>query len=210
MNISCNQIDDLLLAGDAFSMEVAARHAAQCPACAEKLAEWEDLSQTARSLHTSWQSDLLWPRIQRSLADARRGSFRAQWLRFAAAVVITTGIAATAFVVVRESVHEARFDQKILEIGAVDAVDRAQRQHEQAIAQMEKLAEPKLEHSDAPLMVSYREKLMLLDEAIAECQSGIERNRQNAHVRKQLLAIYNEKQRTLQDVLREGNDVSNP
>ena len=58
-------------------------------------------------------------------------------------------------------------------------------------------------------MVSYREKLMLLDDAIKECQTNIERNRQNAHLRRQLLAIYSEKQRTLQDVLREDNHVSN-
>ncbi|HVX30931.1 MAG TPA: hypothetical protein VHA53_10665, partial [Nitrolancea sp.] len=61
-----------------------------------------------------------------------------------------------------------------------------------------------------PLMVSYKEKLMLLDDAIAECQQNIDNNRQNAQVRKQLLAMYSEKQRTLQDVLREGDHVSNP
>ena len=49
---------------------------------------------------------------------------------------------------------------------------------------------------------------MLLDDAIAECQAGIDQNRNNAHLRKQLLAVYSEKQRTLQDVLREDNRVS--
>jgi len=52
-------------------------------------------------------------------------------------------------------------------------------------------------------MVSYKEKLMLLDDAIAECQAGVRVNRQNAQLRRQLLSIYTEKQRTLQDVLRE-------
>ena len=74
---------------------------------------------------------------------------------------------------------------------------------------MEKSAEPKLEDPSTPLMVNYKEKLMLLDDAIAECQTNIDRNRQNAHLRKQLLAIYSEKQRTLQEVLREGNHASN-
>ncbi len=58
-------------------------------------------------------------------------------------------------------------------------------------------------------MVSYKEKLMLLDDAIAECQSNIDRNRQNAHLRKQLLAMYSAKQQTLEDVLREDTNVSN-
>ena len=51
---------------------------------------------------------------------------------------------------------------------------------------------------------------MLLDDAIAECQTNIDRNRQNAHLRRQLLTMYSEKQQTLQDVLREDSDVSNP
>ncbi len=51
---------------------------------------------------------------------------------------------------------------------------------------------------------------MLLDEAIAECQSNIDQNRQNAHLRKQLLSMYSDKQQTLQDVLREDSHVSTP
>jgi hypothetical protein len=51
---------------------------------------------------------------------------------------------------------------------------------------------------------------MLLDDAIAECRANIDQNRQNAHLRKQLLAMYTDKQQTLQDVLREDNHVSNP
>jgi hypothetical protein len=57
-------------------------------------------------------------------------------------------------------------------------------------------------------MISYKEKLMLLDDAIAECEANIAQNRQNAHLRKQLLAMYSEKQQTLMDVLREDSDVS--
>ena len=88
-------------------------------------------------------------------------------------------------------------------------MEKAEQQHVAAIDHLEKLAEPKLDTPDTPLMVSYKEKLMLLDDAIAECQKGIESNRNNAHLRKQLLAIYSEKQRTLQDVLREGNHATN-
>jgi len=42
----------------------------------------------------------------------------------------------------------------------------------------------------------------LLDDAIAECQTAIDHNRNNAHLRKQLLAIYSEKQQTLREVMK--------
>jgi len=65
------------------------------------------------------------------------------------------------------------------------------------------VAKAKLDDPSSPLLVSYKEKLMLLDDAIAECETVIQHNRNNAHLRKQLLTMYSEKQRTLQDVLRE-------
>ena len=53
------------------------------------------------------------------------------------------------------------------------------------------------------MLVNYREKLALLDGAIAELKTNIEQNRFNTHLREELLAMYKEKQRTLQDILQE-------
>ena len=208
MNITCSQIDDLLLEGDTLSMQLAGEHARHCDACMEKLAAWNEISATAQSLHADWQNALLWPRIERSIAAERRSHFLKTAYRVAAAVVLTVGIGAGSWFAVQRH-HDNVFDREILRISALDAVERAEKAHESAIDELEKVAEPKLERSESPLMVSYKEKLMLLDDAIAECQTNIDQNRQNAHLRKQLLAIYNEKQRTLEQVMREGNNVSN-
>ncbi len=43
---------------------------------------------------------------------------------------------------------------------------------------------------------------MLLDSAIAEMRAEADRNRFNTHLRKELLAMYREKQRTLQDLMK--------
>ncbi len=206
MNIRCEQIDDLLLEGDSISMQAAARHAEGCPACLEKLTEWNEISDTARGLKTTWESDLLWPGIERALRAEKRSRWQSQILRIAAIVAVSISLAAVSWYagVVRS---RQEFRKEILV--AVDDAETAQKQYERAIARLENLAESKLESSNTPLMVSYKEKLMLLDDAIAECQQNIEQNRNNAHLRKQLLAIYSEKQQTLRDVLREGNHESN-
>jgi hypothetical protein len=205
MTTQCNQIDNLLLEGN---LEEAARHAAACDRCRETLAAWNDVGETARSLHREWQSDLLWPRINRELAAGRRSRFLSRMTRIAAAVVLTAGIGGGTWYGVHAH-RRAEFDQAILRVSALDQVERAERAHVEAIAPLEKVAEPKLDAAGTPLMISYKEKLMVLDDAIAECQTNIDRNRQNAHLRKQLLAIYSEKQKTLQDVLREGDHASN-
>ena len=198
MTITCTEIDNLLMEGDTLALATAAKHAETCAACAETLAGWNEISATARGMRETWTNDMLWPRIERAVARERRRPVR-QLLQVAAALAIFLGMAA----VVWTTIRTRQFDRVILQASAVDEVERAERQHVAAIDRLEKLAEAKLETPATPLMVNYKEKLMLLDDAIAECQTGIQHNRNNAHLRKQLLAIYSEKQRTLRDVLRE-------
>lgn len=208
MTITCNQLDDLLLEGDRFSLEVAARHAQSCDTCMEKLADWNEISATARELHATWNNDMLWPRIERAIRDERRRARTRVW-QVAAALILLTALGAAAWIAQR-LVHAADFDSAIITIAAVDEVERAEQAHIAAINHLERLTASKLDQPSTPLLVSYKEKLMMLDDAIAECQGAINKNRQNAYLRTQLLTMYSEKQRTLQDVLREENNhVSN-
>jgi hypothetical protein len=218
MNITCERLDDLLLEGDPLAMETAARHAAGCAACAETLATWQDLSGTAATLHESWESDVLWPRIERSIraealsarTDASRRRSVARLWQVAAALFLAAILGAGAWFGLRT--REARqFDARILRVDVLDDVDRAEKQHLAAIDRLEGMTrlegttDARTGEPSTPLMISYKEKLLVLDDAIAQCQTAIDHNRQNAHLRRQLLAMYSEKQRTLQDVLREEN-----
>jgi hypothetical protein len=203
MNINCNQLDDLLFDASPLAMDTAAKHAGSCASCREKLDSWNEISDVARSMQKTWQNDMLWPRIERSLRDERSRSLRSWSWQWAAAIIMTIALGATVWFALSVRNHEESFDRDILRVSAMDDVERAEEMHVKAIAQLESIAEPKLDENASPLMVSYKEKLMLLDDAIAECQNNIEQNRQNAHLRKQLLAMYTEKQQTLRDVLRE-------
>jgi len=210
MNITCEQLDNLLLEGDAYSLQTAARHAEGCPACLQTLTEWNEISTVAGSLHTTWDNEMLWPRIERALQKEQR-TWRGHVWQIAAALFLTVALGAVTWRALQARSEHKAFDERIIKVSAVDEVEAAEHKHEAAIANLEKLAESKLDQAPSPLMVSYKEKLMLLDDAIAECQVNIQQNRQNAHLRRQLLAMYSEKQKTLQDVLREdASHVSNP
>ena len=210
MNVTCTQFDDLLFDASPLAMETAARHAQECPECAEKLASWNEITEVAQSMRTTWSNDTLWPRIERSLrAEKKRSASKWIW-QVAAAAVLILGLGGTMFYALRVQTHDAAFDRDILRLSALDEAERAERQHVQAIGKLERLAEARLEEAETPLMISYKEKLMLLDDAIAECRANVDQNRQNAHLRTQLLTMYSEKQQTLQDVLREDSHVSTP
>ncbi|HKO01130.1 MAG TPA: hypothetical protein VJ032_05535 [Thermoanaerobaculia bacterium] len=206
MTIDCKHLDNLLLEGDPFSMQQAAEHASGCAECMQTLTDWNEMSATASTMRTTWKSDTLWPRIERSIRQEPQRSHTSLW-QIAAAILLATGIGVFAFVAHRRA-ERNEFDQSILRVAAVDEVERAEKAHIVAIEHLEQVTDAKLENASSPLMVSYKEKLMMLDDAIAECQSNIQHNRQNAHLRKQLLAMYSEKQRTLQDVAREGNHAN--
>lgn len=198
MTIRCSDLDNLLFEDDPASLTLAAEHARTCDACMETLTTWNELGATARSMQTTWDSDLLWPRIERGLRQQKPSRWMTV-LQIAAVLLLIAGMATVAWRVQRRS----EFDDHILRAAAVEDVERAQQAHLAAIDKLERVAGPKLDDSASPLLVSYKEKLMLLDDAIAECQSHIDHNRQNAQLRRQLLAIYGEKQQTLQNVLRE-------
>lgn len=210
MTIDCTQLDDLLFDGGELAMTTAANHAAHCAECAARLASWDDISSTAKSMRHEWDSDLLWPRIERSLAAQTRPASR-RWFRQAiAASLLTVAIGGTGWFALRLQRNDAAYDATILRLSALDEVERAEQAHLAAIENLERVAETTLENAPSPLIVSYKEKLMLLDDAIAECEANIERNRQNAHLRTQLLAMYSEKQETLRAVVREDIHVSTP
>jgi len=67
MTIRCSELDNLLSDGDPASLALAAEHARNCDACMETLTVWNEISATAASMQTTWDSDLLWPRIERGL-----------------------------------------------------------------------------------------------------------------------------------------------
>jgi hypothetical protein len=89
----------------------------------------------------------------------------------------------------------------LLRDSKVAEVERAERDYMKAIDKLAAEAKPQLDTPDSPLMANYREKLIMLDGAIDELRMHAGQNPSNAHLRYQLLSMYQEKQATLQEVL---------
>ena len=194
-------------------------HARGCDACRRELSEWRDLHAAAPSLKKGWDSPQLWPRIHQALAEeserrrapavASPASSALRWLP-AAAMVALFGIATAGLWVFRNSggrepltSHWETTRAPLLTDRAVDEVEAAEKTYVASIRKLSLLAEPRLADTASPLIVNYREKLDLLDTAIADLQSSIDQNRYNTHLRKELIAVYQEKQRTLQNLMKE-------
>jgi hypothetical protein len=155
------------------------------------------LEEEAPGLRQHWDSPELWPRIAGSLEAERKHAplpHRRPWLAAAAALLL---LAAPAALVYRAQPR----DPLLLTEEALADVRSAERAYAQSIDRLAERAVPRLEDRASPLIASYREKLLLLDDAIATLQAEAGRNPYNQFLRNELLALYREKQKTLEGIL---------
>jgi len=178
----------------------------------------EELSAAARSLHREWQSPELWPAIAAEIAAIdrreRNARVRRRWQVAAAAAVVVLSIAASVWLVRQGSRADrvvpqvAGAGERLLSDEALLEVERAEAQYIATIDALARKTAAATNASASPVLAHLRERLLVIDAAIADCRTEIERNRFNAHLRRQLLSIYQEKRRTLEQILEQEHHVS--
>jgi hypothetical protein len=216
MNVTCNDRDRIFKDSTLAEWAALEAHAATCPLCAEELGAWKSLSFAAQELRDYTASPALWPRIERALAqEAERKTLRAErrgWFSFFQHIPLgwQTAVVGAFVLVLTVSAgwfylhpHENRppTDQSLLKSKALKEVESAETTYVQAIDKLAAEAQPQLDNPATPLLANYHEKLLLLDSAIADLRAQAGMNPSNAQLRHQLLAMYQEKQHTLEEVL---------
>lgn len=169
----------------------------------------DELSAVARTLHREWESPNLWQSIasQIDAAEPVRSDRRPHraWLPLAAAAIVLLTLSSAVWLsprTVEQTTAPARTpaEDRLLSDEAYAEIERSEAQYARALDDLARLVAPRLEMPDSPLLISLRERLMTIDEAIAEARLQIDVNPFNAQLRRQLLFIYQEKRRTLEQV----------
>lgn len=217
----CGDLENALREDSPDLMRSLEEHADTCPACRTELVLWREISAAAQTMHKEWPSPALWPRIARGLeAETQRlrgwrswlawqGGPSLRWQTALATIAILLVTGTTAWIVTHRAPAAPQFtvsqpdNKHLLTDQAVQQVEQAEKAYEQSIDKLAKLAEPKLNNSADPLMANYREKIGLLDAAIRDCRANLDKNSANAYLRQELANFYREKQKTLEQVLRE-------
>jgi anti-sigma-K factor RskA len=217
MNVTCKDRERIFEDGTEVEWIALESHAASCVSCAEELRSWKSLSIAAAELRDYADSPELWVRIHQALIEQAAGiqERRERWSwrsLFGNLSISWRAAAATAFVVVLmvsagwllRPTGKAPIQQgSLLKSKALTEVEHAESAYAQAIDKLVAEARPQLENPATPLMANYREKLLVLDSAIDDLRTQTGQNPSNAHLRYQLLAMYQEKQRTLEEILEE-------
>ena len=216
MNVTCSDRDRIFEDGTLAEWAALEAHAISCPLCAEELRAWKSLSVAAQELRDYSDSPSFWPRIERALAEevARKAerAERKSWFSFlstfprawqtvlAGAFVLVVTVSA-GWLFIHRPPRTVDNDNSLLKSSALKEVESAEKAYERAIDKLASETRPQLENPATPLLANYHEKLLVLDSAIAELRAQAGMNPSNAQLRYQLLAMYQEKQRTLEEVL---------
>jgi len=216
MNVTCSYRERIFEDGTAAEWAALEEHAVSCPLCTEEIRGWKSLSVAAKELRDYSDSASFWPRIERALAEeAARSAQRAErkrWLSFlpsfspawqtilAGALVFMLTVSG-GWIYFHRPIQKIDNDKSLLRTSALKEVESAESSYERAIDKLAAEAKPQLENPATPLLANYHEKLLVLDSAIGELRAQAGLNPSNAQLRYQLLAMYQEKQRTLEEVL---------
>ncbi len=196
MILQCHDLERALRSPEL--MPDARAHAETCAACREQLYLWGEISRLAPELHEEWESPSLWPRIETRLAGAARPRRRAPVWRWVLAAAAVVGLAA---VLSRPWAARRTEPADFLTEEALRDVQQTEEAYARSIEKLSAVAGPGLQQSPSLLAAAYREKLVLLDSAIADLKAGVESNRYNVYLQTQLASLYREKQKTLEEWL---------
>jgi hypothetical protein len=216
MKVTCSDRDRILEDGSPAEWAALEAHAASCGTCQEELRAWKSLSVAAAELRDYQENPSFWPRIERALAEEalrnpqqgkRSGwfsllpSFSPAWQAALAGAFVLALTIAGGWMYTHRLDKTRENDGSLLKSSALKEVESAESAYERAIGKLAADAKPQLENPATPLLANYQEKLQVLDSAIADLRAQAGMNPSNAQLRYQLLAMYQEKQHTLQEVL---------
>ena len=214
MKFECGDLERALANPDL--MAEAQKHLRDCAVCRNEYRVWNEISSTAKQLHCEWESPDLWPNIRRSLEAERPAPKRRrmEWKLWAVAATVAAALllaivrwphSATLRATDTKAVAVSRSGQDFLTEGALREVEKNEAAYRHSIEELSRLAEPKLEsRTPSPISVSYKEKLLMLDSAIAETRATVTQNPLNVSLQTDLADLYREKRHTLEEVLTNG------
>ncbi len=208
-------VSEIFVDGAAEEWAALEVHATTCPECGEELRAWKALSSAAEKLRDYRENPALWSRIEASLMEQEQNKQAPWWesllfwrhvplawqLGLAGAMVFALALTGGYLMLHRSGGTEQSVRGTFLKDHKLAEVERTELEYMKAIDQLAIEAKPQLEADSSPLMASYQEKLMVLDSAIDELRLQAGQNPSNAHLRYQLLAMYQAKQTTLQEIL---------
>ena len=96
-------------------------------------------------------------------------------------------------------------DSDLLADATLRRIERREQRYERAIQRLEENVTPQMAEMGLDLLFLYRDRLETIDEQIASCRTALSENPGNAHIRRYMLAAFQDKRDTLREILATKN-----
>jgi hypothetical protein len=187
-------------------MREAREHLRDCAACRREYRLWNEISSVSKELHEEWETPQLWPAIRQKIQLEPRTQ-TAWWSDWKVWTLVAC--TAAAFIVLmwlnyaphRQAEQQAD-NRDFLTEQALQDVERNEEAYRKSIDRLYQLAQPDLANAASARAVNYRERLMLLDDAISDVRDNLDRNRFNASLQAHLATLYQQKQHALEELVK--------
>lgn len=215
MKFECGDLERALAVSEL--MPEAREHLKHCAACRREYRLWNEISTVAKELHEDWDSPELWQKIKRTLDAEPTPNPKPVWWKewktwvAAAAVLLIAALVALrpwqqserapATAETAPPIAQLPKDRDFLTEQALQEVERTEAAYRQSIDKLSQLAAPELQTPNSAVAVNSREKLLMLDSAIAETRANLDHNRFNVGLQTELANLYRQKQQTLKELV---------
>ena len=175
-------------------------HLKKCSFCKYQISEDKKLLELSQSIKQPFEASNLWDKIELSLVN-EKNKVEKSWreyfpmFRIAAVLILVFGI--TVIFLNRNNFQES----KLLANSVLEKVEQNEKKLEDSISELEKLALQKLSEMNLELMFLYRDRLETIETQIVQCKEMLTENPANAHLRRYLLAAYQDKKETLDELM---------
>lgn len=180
-------------------------HAKECQACKEKVRQDEELLLLSRSLKKKVEAPFLWTRIEQNLREEQqksryhgwRGIFWHSWMKIPASALLFVAICVGLFLWFRPGLH----DSTLLADSALRRIEKREQRYERSIEKLQERILPQLPDLGMELMLLYRDRMETIDEQILACKEALRENPGNTHIRKYMMAAFQDKKETLREIM---------
>jgi hypothetical protein len=212
MKFECGDLERALAVPEL--MVEAREHLKLCALCRREYRVWTEISSAAKELHQEWETPDLWPAIGRQIEAGRELPdpwWKRSWV-WACAMALLCAVLLPLALWQRAAPRKppapaptqmaaGAEDRDFLTDQALHEVETSEAAYRKSIDRLSQLASPRLQKTTSPAVACAREKLLLLDSAIAETRANVGSNRFNIRLQTTLADLYRQKQHTLQDLL---------
>ncbi len=180
-------------------------HAKECQVCQEKVRQDEELLLLSRSLKKRVDAPFLWTRIEQGLREEQqksrqtgwRGFFWHSWMKIPASALLFVVICVGLFLWLRPGLH----DSTLLADSALRRIEKREQRYERSIGKLQERVLPQLADLGIELMLLYRDRIETIDEQILACKEVLRENPGNTHIRKYMLAAFQDKKETIREIM---------